>query len=306
MSEGHMKLRQIEAFRAVMMTGSMTIAARKLHTSQPQISRLIGQLENLAQFPLFERHGTKLKPTVDGERFYGEVEKTFAGLSSLESAAAVIRSFGRDRLVLAAMPRLAGGLLARAVARFKLEFPEVMVTIQSGNESTVNEWIRSGMCSTGLAMLYGQTPGILVDPVITSNCVAVFPKDHRFAQLDRVTPQDFANERYVSFPGTSPVRERIDHIFEQAGVSRFIVAEASLGSSICALVGAGMGVSLINPVAAAEEATINDIESRPFSESIPVVIGLLFPSHHPQSRLVSRFAQCAREVMLEELSPLCE
>lgn len=67
-----------------------------------------------------------------------------------------------------------------------------------------------------------------------------------------------------------------------------------------------MGVSLINPVATAEEATINDIESHPFTESIPVVIGLLFPSHHPQSRLVSGFAQCAREVMLEKLSPLCE
>lgn len=306
MSEGPMKLRQIEAFRAIMMTGSMTIAARKLHTSQPQISRLIGQLESLTQFPLFERNGSKLKPTLDGERFYGEVEKTFSGLTSLESAAAVIRSFGRDRLVLAAMPRLAGGIVARAVARFKLEYPDVMVTIQSGNESTVNEWIRSGMCSTGLAMLYGQTPGIVVDPVINTNCVAVFPKGHRFAQLEQITPQDFANERYVSFPGASPVRGRIDQIFEQAGVNRLIVAEASLGSSICALVGAGMGVSLINPVAAFEESTLNHIESRPFTESIPVVIGLLFPSHHPQSRLVSRFAQCAREVMLEELSPLCK
>jgi len=306
MTEGSMKLRQIEAFRAIMMTGSMTIAARKLHTSQPQISRLIGQLESLTRFPLFERHGSKLKPTVDGERFYREVEKTFAGLSSLESAAAVIRSFGRDHLVVAAMPRLAGGLMARAVARFKLEYPDVMVTIQSGNEGTVNEWIRSGMCSTGLAMLYGQTPGIVVDPVITTHCVVVFPKGHRFAELEQITPQDFANERYISFPGASPVRARIDDIFEEAGISRYIVAEASLGSSICALVGAGLGVSLMNPVAAFEEATINNIESRPFSENIPVVIGLLFPSHHPQSRLVNRFAQSAREVMLEELLPLCQ
>ncbi|MDB6052048.1 MAG: cynR 1 [Pseudomonas sp.] len=301
-----MKLRQIEAFRAIMMTGSMTLAARTLHTSQPQISRLIGQLEGVAQFPLFERNGSKLKPTLDGERFYQEVEKTFAGLSSLESAAAVIRSFGRDRLMLAAMPRLAGGLLARAVARFKLEYPDVLVTIQSGNESNINEWVRSGLCSTGLAMLYGQTPGILVEPVITTNCVAVFPKGHRFALLEKVTPQDFAGERYISFPNTSPVRNQIDKIFNEAQVNPIIVAEASLGSSICALVGAGMGVSLINPIAAIEEATLNNIESRPFTASIPVVIGLLFPLHHPQSRLVRKFAQCAREVMEEELSPLCD
>ena len=40
-----MNFKQIEAFRAVMLTGSMTAAAQKLHTSQPNVSRVIGKLE---------------------------------------------------------------------------------------------------------------------------------------------------------------------------------------------------------------------------------------------------------------------
>ena len=88
-----MSLRHIEAFRAVMVSGSMTEAARRMHTSQPQVSRLIGQLEKIAQFALFSRKGSRLTPTLDGTRFYKEVEKTFVGLAGLESAAAGIRVF---------------------------------------------------------------------------------------------------------------------------------------------------------------------------------------------------------------------
>ena len=74
------------------------------------------------------------------------------------------------------MPRLAGGLLARIVAAFKTEYPDVMVSIHSGSASAVHNWISSGFCDTGLAMLSGEAPGIQVEPVMTMNCVAVLPK----------------------------------------------------------------------------------------------------------------------------------
>ena len=76
MAARRMGLKHVEAFRAVFVTGSMTQAAQRMHTSQPQISRLIGQLEAITQFPLFDRSGGRLRPTVDGSRFFQEVEKT--------------------------------------------------------------------------------------------------------------------------------------------------------------------------------------------------------------------------------------
>ena len=132
MATRRMGLKHVEAFRAVFVTGSMTQAAQRMHTSQPQISRLIGQLEAITQFPLFDRSGGRLRPTVDGSRFFQEVEKTFIGLAGLEASAASIRSFGMGRLSVAAMPRLAGGLLTRIAARFKMDYPHVMISIRSG------------------------------------------------------------------------------------------------------------------------------------------------------------------------------
>ncbi len=296
-----MSLRQIEAFRAVMLSGSMTEAAQRMHTSQPQISRLIAQLEAVSQFALFDRSGSRLTPTMDGMRLFQEVEKTFIGLSGLEAAAASIRSFSAGRLSVAAMPRLAGGLLARIVVRFKTEYPEVMVSIQSGSASTVHSWISSGFCNTGLAMLYNETPGVQFEPIVNANCVAIFPRGHRLTKLKKLKPTDFAGLPFISFPSGSPLRERIDGIFNAARVERPISAEASLGASICALVGAGLGVSLINPVAAEEERVRAGIEVRPFLPMVPAAVGLLYPPYHTRTRLVSVFAKCAREVVLEEL-----
>ena len=232
MAARRMKMQHIEAFRAVMLTGSMTQAARRLNTSQPQISRLIGQLESLTRFPLFDRGGGRLVPTLDGARFFQEVEKAFIGLAGLEASAAGIRSFGAGQLSMAAMPRLAGGLLTQAAARFKADHPDVMISIRSGTASTVHNWVSSGFCDIGLAMLYAESTGVEVEPVLTTGFVAILPAGHKLAQKKILTPRDFAGEAFISFPTGSPLCDRIDAIFNAAGVERTVVAETDLGASI--------------------------------------------------------------------------
>ncbi|XAH22370.1 LysR substrate-binding domain-containing protein [Xylophilus sp. GW821-FHT01B05] len=304
MTDSRMSLRHIEAFRAVMVTGSMTEAARRMHTSQPQISRLIGQLEKIAQFTLFSRKGSRLTPTLDGSRFYREVEKTFVGLAGLESAAAGIRAFSAGRLSVAAMPRLAGGLLARVVAQFKTRYPEVMVSIQSGNAGAVHDWVSTGLCDLGLALLSEESSGVQVEPVLSMNCVAVLPQDHRLARLEQLGVEDFAGEPFISFSGGTALRDRIDALFSEADVRRLLVAEASLGASICAMVGAGLGISIVNPLAATEEVGGSGIVVRPFTQAVPVTAALLYPPYHSRSRLVDLFARYARQCMLQEMAHL--
>jgi DNA-binding transcriptional LysR family regulator len=304
MAQRRMGFRHVEAFRAVMLTGSMTEASRRLHTSQPQVSRLIAQLEAITQFPLFDRSGSRLVPTQDGARFYHEVEAAFAGLAGLESAAADIRLFGAGRLSVAAMPRLAGGLLARSVARFKATHPGVMVSIHAGDEGTVYKWIASGFCDAGLTMLYGTESSVRVEPVLSLDCVAVLPPGHRLAGRAVLRPADFEGEPFVDAPVGNPLRVRIDEIFAASGIRREVTAEAGLGAATCALVAAGLGVSLMNPLAAHEEAKISPIAIRPFAPALPVAFALVFPPLAAQSRLVSAFSACARTVVLEETASL--
>lgn len=293
-----MTLKHIEAFRIVMQAGAMTEAARRLHTSQPQVSRLISQLEAIIGFALFERRGTRLAPLLDGKRFLEDVEKAFAGLQALEAAASNIRSFRGDRLAVAAMPRIAAGLLTKSVAQFKRDHAETLVTIHSGAAGTVNSWVSSGLCDLGLAILYGDdVPGMRVETLLRMDCVAVLPKKHRLTQQRRISAPDLEGEDFVSFPLGSAARERIDQVLAAAGVKPRTVLESDLGASVCALVGAGFGISVINPLAALEEQRNCELEVRAFKPAISVRLALLSPPDSPYSRLVAAFIDCVRRVI---------
>ncbi|WP_266065309.1 LysR substrate-binding domain-containing protein [Brucella intermedia] len=301
MAPRRLNLRHIEAFRSVLATGSMTEAARQIHTSQPQVSRLIGQLEAIAGFPLFHRNGSRLTPTSDAVLFSDEVEKTFAGLAALELAAARIRSFGSSQLSVAAMPRLASGILAKAVARFKQEYPDVIVSIHSGDANAVQAWVSSGVCDIGLAMVYGDVTEGIAENIMSLDCVAILPKGDPLTASKRLRAHDFDGKSFVSFSRESKLRARIEQAFWRAKVEPHVVAEANLGASICSLVAAGVGSSIINPLAASEERLSGQIEIRPFLPKITFNVVLLYPQPGVRTRLVSTFSKSAVDVIREEL-----
>lgn len=302
MNKRRMSLKHVEAFRVVMQTGSMTEAARRLYTSQPQVSRLISQLENIVGFALFERIGTRLLPSMDGKRFFQDVEKAFAGLQGLEAAASNIRTFGGDRLTVAAMPRIAGGVLSHAVAQFKRQFPGTLVTIHSGAAATVNSWVSSGLCELGLAILYdSDPPGMEVVTLLNMDCVCVLPRKHPLARQKQIHAADLDDEAFVSFPLGSGPRERIDRVLVAEGIKPRTVLESDLGASVCSLVATGLGVSVINPLAALEEQRYLSMDVRPFIPGITVRLAILLSPGASHSRLTTTFIEHVRHAIESEL-----
>ena len=65
--ESTLKIRQIEAFKAVVETGSVTAAALKLSLTQPAVSKLIAHLERSVGMRLFERTRGRLRNSGGGD-----------------------------------------------------------------------------------------------------------------------------------------------------------------------------------------------------------------------------------------------
>jgi len=62
--------RQVEAFRTVMLTGSVTSAATMMHVTQPAVSRLIRDLQFTLKLALFDRRGNRLEPTAEAHHLF--------------------------------------------------------------------------------------------------------------------------------------------------------------------------------------------------------------------------------------------
>ena len=96
--------RQVEAFRAMMLTGSVTEAAKLIAVTQPAVSRLLRDFQALLKMKLFERRGSGLVPTAAATALYMEVERSFVGLERITAAAEEIRSRRTGTLRIAALP----------------------------------------------------------------------------------------------------------------------------------------------------------------------------------------------------------
>jgi DNA-binding transcriptional LysR family regulator len=75
---GRLNFRQIEAFRAVMLTGTTIAAANMLNTTQPSISRALGQMQAAAKLKLFELDRSRLRPTPEAVKLF----EASSGISS--------------------------------------------------------------------------------------------------------------------------------------------------------------------------------------------------------------------------------
>ncbi|KAJ8135784.1 hypothetical protein OY671_011003, partial [Metschnikowia pulcherrima] len=73
-----MELRQLEAFAAVMSTGSVTAAGRSLGRSQPAISRSSQESEAEIGYASFARSGPRVTPTEQGFSLYDDVERALS------------------------------------------------------------------------------------------------------------------------------------------------------------------------------------------------------------------------------------
>src|SRR5215472_15227632 len=105
------RLDWLNAFRAVMQAGTVTGAASIVLRTQPQVSRMLANLEESLHLELFKREGRRLIPTEQALQFLQYIEPLMLGLDGVPNMAQDIRSKRGKRLVIAAEPFLLHALV---------------------------------------------------------------------------------------------------------------------------------------------------------------------------------------------------
>jgi len=286
-----------------MLSGSTTAAARILHTSQPNVSRAIAQLEKFIGLRLFERLPGKVVPTKDGLSFFNEVQRSFVGLQRLEESAKRIRRFTGGILRIAAIQTLALGLIPRTIKRFAQVYPEASISIHVGHSTAVSQWVDEQFCDVGVVSNLNESYGFESEELYQLDGVCLMPSDHRLATKSCIEPADLAGEAYISFSRNDYGRSAVDEIFEKAAISRNITLETPYSSITCSLVAQGLGIAIVNPIVAQDYRHMG-VVTRPFRPSIRHAGTLIYSRGRREDRLVRSFVETLKKVTLEELHAL--
>ncbi|MES2186990.1 MAG: LysR substrate-binding domain-containing protein, partial [Pseudomonadota bacterium] len=286
-----MNFKQVEAFRAVMTTRSMTTAAGLLHTSQPNVSRWIALLEKNVGFVLFQRSGTKLIPTSEAEAFYADVERAFLGLNWLDESADSIRKRGTGLLRIGAVGSITQFVLPDAIRMFRQTFPDIPVVVNTGSSEVVARWAATGVCDIGFSSYPIDLSSLQYAQINTAFGVGIVGISHRLAERELLYPCDFDHENFISLPTGSLNRDEIDQHFKNS--SRILSIETPYASTICAMVGKGLGVSIINPVIS-RALHMPDIREIAFSEKVEFNSYSVMSEQFPAGLLARRMADCVQ------------
>lgn len=293
---GRMKLthRQVEVFRTLMLTTSVTRAAELLHSSQPTVSRELARLEQVLQMNLFDRVRGRLRPTVRAQALMQAVQQSYVGLEQIAATAASLKHFAQGRLQLACLPALAHALLPEATRRFMAAEPEASVAITPLESPMLETWLTEQRADLGLTEQRQAPPGTTLATLLEADEVAVLPAGHPLLARRRLKPVDFSGQRFVSLAPGDPYREELDALFARHGVARVLALEAGSATAVCALVRQGLGLAVVNPLTALEMAG-PALHLRPITVQVPFHVGLVSPELKPPSPLREPFVAALRE-----------
>lgn len=292
-----LSLRQIEIFRAVMITKTVSGAAQMLGASQPGLSRMLRHIEDRLRFRLFDRTRGRLVPTQEAHTLFAEIEHVYKGFEDLDHIVKRLAK-GEDRLFrVGASPSLGHSVVPRMLARLTSNYPGLNIQFDILSVEQVADYLALQRGEYALTVYPVEHPNILSSRIGAGRMVCAVPAGHRLAGAGRIGIADILAERIISFRRDTPHGQVIARMFEQAGLELDVATFVRFAETAVAFVANGMGVALVDSFTAlhAHADTVRFVE---FDEpgSIPVYINRNLEA--PRAIIGETFEEIARSVLM--------
>jgi DNA-binding transcriptional LysR family regulator len=295
-----MNLRQLEAFQEVMLTGSVTEAARNMGRTQPAVSTLIAGLEATVGYKLFDRRGGRLHPVPEAHFLLAEAGSILEKLNGLRLTMQEVGTGEAGHLSIACMPVHAEHLMPQLISRFVRNRRDVTISMVSQSSERVYERMASQQFDVGFAEAATDSPMVEAEEV-SMDCVCAVPADDPLARKAEITPADIEDWSVASFLPTHFIRRRLHEIFDSEGRRLHVRFETQNAASQYVFVEERLACAVMSPLSAwvyRQTRAKNDrIAFIPFLPRVPYRIAILTPAHKPLSRLARTFVDMLKAEM---------
>jgi DNA-binding transcriptional LysR family regulator len=248
-----MTLTQLRYLVAIADSGlNITLAAERVHATQPGLSKQLKQLEDELGFQLFVRRGRSLDSIAPaGERVLEHARRILAEAANIRSYAANERGEYSGRLLLATTHTQARYVLPPVIAAIRREFPRVDVDLQAGSDAEVMQQLHDG-ADLALISTAGSVPGGgLPVPLYRWRRVLLVPRSHPLATLRRAPSlAELAAHPLISYESSTRADSSMRRAFAAVGAEPQIAMTARDANLIKTYVRAGLGAGLLAEMAA--------------------------------------------------------
>ena len=252
-----MQIAQIHAFLAVAELASFSLAAEKLHITQPAVSKRIRQLEDSINTTLFDRIGKRSILTPNGQAFRPHADRILLEMESFKTAMLQRHNRPSGTLTLATSHHIGLHRLPQVLRDFKIEYPEVDLDLHFMDSEDACTAIASNELELAVVTL-PESPDerLSLVPVWIDELAVVLALDHPLAQQPQIE-----RSQLLEYPAILPsigtfTRKIINSYFSTRKDSMKVILETNYLETIKVMVAANLGWSVL-PVSMVDQTLIS-------------------------------------------------
>jgi len=255
-----MNIPDLEAFIAVVETGSIVAASARLNLTQPGVTRRVQNLEERLGAALLDRQSKPLKPTAAGRQAYEQGRRVLRSLDDLRAAVAPGGEV-RGEFRLGVMPYLSEAALSVPLDRLRAEFPQLTLRVSSGwSVRLVDQVARSELDAAAVCLpdgvsppedLIGEDLGVQRVLLVAAPSLGV-PKPATLPELSHFP--------WIMNEGGCGFRVYLRQRFEAERLPFQVAIEALSADLRMSLVARGLGIGILTPSAFADSRWRDAVE----------------------------------------------
>jgi len=246
---------RLKVFRTVAEAMSFRKAAEVLHLSQPAVSQQIRALEEEARVRLFDRaggdgHGSQIALTEAGRVLLGYANRAAAIMGEAERALAALNHEVTGELRLGASTTVAQYLLPRILSAFLKQYPNVRMSMVSGNTEEIVGAVAEERVALGIIEGPPMRRDVKTEPMAPDELVLIVSPAHPWAQRKgTIAVQELTSVPLLLRERGSGTRRVVERALKDAGVplkSLKVAMELDSTEAIISGVEAELGVGFVS------------------------------------------------------------
>jgi LysR family transcriptional regulator, low CO2-responsive transcriptional regulator len=258
-----MDTRLLRVFCAVAESGSLVIAAGKVHLTPSAMSHSLKSLETDLGCRLFERVGKRMVLNQAGEQLLAQIQGPLTALDSAAEAIKRLGKWGQTRLRVAASASACQHILPKVIRELKKNDGTLELRVESGDTPRAMELLRGNRVDLALAITPENTTGLELRPIFHDELMFAFSAPHPWSDGRPITRDEIRAQPFIIYQRASVTAELIDDYFRQLEIVPNVAMEVDSIGAITELLKLNLGVSVLAPWTVEQELTRKTLGMRP-------------------------------------------
>ncbi|ALL69438.1 Galactose-binding protein regulator (plasmid) [Paraburkholderia caribensis MBA4] len=216
-----LKTRQLLLLVALDEEGNIHRAADALSMSQPAASKLLRELEEMLDAPLFERMPRGMRPTLYGEVMIRHARSVVGSLDQAREEVLALKSGQLGRVAVGTITSPAVSLLPAAIAQVKQQHPGLSVSVEIDSSNVLLESLAQDKLDLVIGRLSVEHDKLHLryEPLAEEQALAVARSGHPLLAAQSLTLADVVDASWVVPPAQSVLRHRFELMFQRQSLA---------------------------------------------------------------------------------------